>query len=183
MQVVTPTSEGDFTFTHKAAGLPILGSIRLGNTRYEFSPEKDFAALDFTIGYPARNTFWNWCSFAGRSVCGASIGLNLVDPIYDQQHNENALWIDGQMIPLGQSVFEYSSKEPLNPWTIKTKDGTVDVIFSPYGLRKQSMDYKLLSSRFQQPFGTFSGKFTLPDKRVIAFDSIPGVVEEHHARW
>ena len=183
LQVVTPTADGDFTFTHKAAGLPVLGSVRLGNHRYELKPEKDFAALDFSYGYPARDTFWNWVSLAGHSSCGKRVGINLVDPIFDAVNNENAFWIDGELYKVGKTIFEYNEADTLMPWKIRSEDGLVDIVFTPLGKREQSIDYMLLASRFQQPFGHFSGILKLPNGQRISIDNVPGVVEEHHARW
>ena len=87
------------------------------------------------------------------------------------------------MIKIGRSKFEYDAKDTLLPWKISSEDGSVDIVFSPQGKRQQSIDYKIISSRFQQPFGLFSGTCTLPDGRRVIIDNQPGVVEEHHARW
>jgi hypothetical protein len=183
MQVVTPTIDGDFLFTHKSAGLPVLGSVRLGNTRYDLRPEKDFAIVDLTFGYPARNTFWNWVSFGGRSTCGRQVGVNVVDPITDPENNENAFWVDGELVKLGKVNFDYDSDNPMEPWKIRSEDGLIDLVFTPFGKREQNIDYKLLSSKFIQPFGSFSGQLHLPAGNVIQLDEIYGVVEEHFARW
>jgi hypothetical protein len=183
LQVVTPTQDGDFTFTHKSTALPILGSIRLGNKRYELTPENDFAVIDFTFGFPSRDTFWNWASFAGRSKCGQRVGLNLVDPIFDPQYNENAFWVDGKLIKVNKAIFEYDKDDVLKPWKIRTEDSLVDLTFVPKRKREQSIDYKVLSSQFQQPFGHYSGVLTIPGIGKVIIDNVSGVVEEHHARW
>jgi hypothetical protein len=182
LQVVTPTAAGDFTFTHKAAGLPVLGSVRLGDRKWELRPETSLCAIDFSFGYPARETRWNWASMAGRSDDGRVVGLNLVDPVFHPEHNENALWIGGEMVKAGAARFEYSKEDSLQPWHISTEDG-VDLRFTPLGKREQDIDYIVLSSRFQQPFGTFEG--TLPDGKggTVTVTGQPGVVEEHFARW
>ena len=83
-QVVTPTAEEDFTFTHKITGLPVLGDIRLGEHRYSLDPKKDQAVIDFTFGYPARRTEWDWLSMTGITSCGKNVGVNLVNPILTQ---------------------------------------------------------------------------------------------------
>ena len=117
-------------------------------------PYEDFAALDFTYGYPARDTFWNWVSLAGISVCGKRVGLNVVDPILDEINNENAFWIDGTLHKIGKVRFEYDSQNTLSPWKIYSEDGSVDLTFKPIGKRQQSIErfqvdnlsFKFLSS-------------------------------------
>ena len=48
----------------------------------------------------------------------------------------------------------------------------------PEGHRAQTVDLKLILSRYLQPFGTYSGT-------VFGLDvaGVPGVTEEHVARW
>ena len=179
-QVVTPTAEQDFTFTHKITGLPVLGDIRLGEFRYSLNPSKDRAVIDFTFGYPARRTEWNWLSMTGISNCGTQIGINLVNPIFDTKHHENAFWIDGKRISTDIAHFEYTDVE--QTWKIYTEDGAIDCIFRPFGLRQQDVDYHVLSSKFKQPFGVFDGKIVHKEKIYIIHEQ-PGVVEEHLAVW
>ena len=58
----------------------------------------------------------------------------------------------------------------------------MDLIFTAFGIRSQDVDYSILSSKFKQPFGTFSGKIT-HNGVVYDVDAQPGVVEEHLAVW
>ena len=187
LQVVTPTAEKDFTFTHKAAGLPVLGEVRLGEFRYELDPRRDSAAVDLSFGYPAQQTEWNWASFAGFSSSGRRIGLNLVAPIFHQRFNENGFWLEGKLYKLGPAHFSYEAPDQV--WTISSSregekhDGvSFSFLFKPLGVRSQDLDYKLVVSRFQQPFGIYSGWIELEGER-IEFEDVPGVVEEHFARW
>lgn len=182
LQVVTPTADRDFTFTHKNAGLPILGSIRLGNVRYEFDPEKDSAVVDYSIGFPARETFWNWASGTGRLDDGRWVGLNLVAPIFDAKNNENVFWIGGDWVKISGVNFDYDPSDILKEWKITSEDGILDITFKPLGRRVQNLNYQIVASQFQQPFGIFTGAARLPSGEVIEIN-FPGVVEEHFARW
>ena len=179
-QVVTPTVDDDFTFTHKVAGLPVLGDIRLGEFRYSLNPKKDKGVIDFTFGYPARKTEWNWLSMTGVSKCGKNIGVNLVHPILDTKNHENAFWIDGKRFVTDIAHFEYEDIH--KAVRIYTEDGAIDLHFTALGMRSQDVDYNILSSKFKQPFGTFRGKITY-NNVVYEVDSQPGVVEEHLAIW
>lgn len=182
LQVITPTSKEDFTFTHKNAGLPVLGSVRLGNVRYELDSERDSAVIDYSIGFPARETFWNWASGTGRLKDGRWVGLNLVAPIFDSKNNENAFWIGGDWIKISAVKFDYDPKDPLQDWKITSQDGILDLVFKPIGRRVQDINYQVVASRFQQPFGIFTGQAKLPSGEIIEIN-FPGVVEEHFARW
>jgi len=182
LQTLTPTAERDFTFTHKNTTIPVLGSVRLGSKRYELNPNKDSAVIDLSLGYPARETFWNWASATGRLKDGTWLGFNFVSPIHHDEFNENGLWVNGVLHKIAALSFEYDRKNTLAPWTIRSADGIVDLEFRPMGKREQSIDYRLMASQFQQPFGNFVGQIRLPSGECYSID-IPGVVEEHFARW
>jgi hypothetical protein len=182
-QVVTPTAKGQFSFTHKSAGLPVLGSILIGDKRIELSPTNSFAAIDYTIGYHDYQTKWNWASAGGQSDDGSNLGLNLVDPVFHEQYHENVFWINGVREPLGRAKFEYSDPSTLEPWRIYTDCGRAELSFQPLGLRAQNVNYAVLASRFFQPFGLFSGAFIGNDGQRYRIRDMPGVVEEHFARW
>ena len=65
-----------------------------------------------------------------------------------------------------------------SPWRIRSEDGRVDLTFTPEGYRAQTIDLKVISSRYLQPFGTFSGQID-----GVAIEGLPGVTEDHAARW
>jgi hypothetical protein len=66
----------------------------------------------------------------------------------------------------------------MSAWRVRSADGSVDLSFAPEGYRAQNIDLKLISSRYVQPFGTFSG--TLGG---VAIADVAGVTEDHVARW
>ena len=61
---------------------------------------------------------------------------------------------------------------------MQSADGRVDLAFRPEGFRAQTIDLKLIASRYLQPFGTFSGNLD-----GVAVEGLPGVTEDHAARW
>ena len=67
---------------------------------------------------------------------------------------------------------------PLAPWRVQGGEGRVDLTFHPEGFRAQTIDLKLIASRYLQPFGTFSGQID-----GVAIEGLPGVTEDHAARW
>lgn len=133
------------------------------------------SAIDFTLGYPPRSALWNWASLDGVTDDGRRFGLNLV--AHYMNGLENALWLDGELIPLAQASFAYDPANLLLPWRIRSEDGIVDLRFTPDGQRSERLNAGLLKSRFAQPFGRFEGRVG------SAGVSGHGVVEEHAALW
>ena len=136
-----------------------------------------------TFGYPAHKTSWQWLSVHGVSKENLSIAINLVAPIFHDRYQENVIWIDQKAIPLSAVEFSFSPEDPMAPWHIKSQDGALSLTFTPEGLRRQDLSYPVLASKFIQPFGTCSGSFKDKEGRCHTFDSLSGVVEDHHARW
>ena len=181
LQIVTQTSGSDFTFTHKGAGLVANGSVRLGTKRWSIHNER--VALDYTFGYPAHHTVWQWLSAHGTTQSGKRIAINGVAPTFHDSFHENVLWIDHEPTILSPLSFSFDKKHPHKEWSITSEDGTVELVFRPEGMRRQHIDYKLIASRFVQPFGSLTGFCT--DKEGVRHEISEafGVVEDHEARW
>jgi len=58
----------------------------------------------------------------------------------------------------------------------------VDLTFHPEGERRQDKDLIVAASRYVQPIGVFRGTLRCCDAE-IAVDDLPGVTEDHRARW
>jgi len=61
-------------------------------------------------------------------------------------------------------------------------EGGTHLTFAPEGYREQTVDLKVLRSRYVQPFGTFSGRIVTGGV-AYAIDGVPGVAEDHDALW
>ena len=181
LQVVTPTRGSDFTFTHKGAALKTNGSIRLGNQRWDICDER--IALDFSFGFPARHTSWQWLSAHGNTLEGKNFSINGVAPVFHDSFHENVLWVEGEPTVLSPLIFHFDAKNPHKEWKVTTADGSTELLFQPEGIRRQNLNYRLISSRFVQPFGTLQGFCT--DKHGVKHEILQacGVVEDHEARW
>jgi len=165
---------GRFDLTQKTVLVPAEGEVRAGNIRYPVHGQ--YAALDYTHGLLARETAWKWAFACGRAGSHL-IGLNLSDGFL-RGDGENAIWIDGEPLAVGPVAFSFQADTPLGAWTIRSPEGSVDLTFTPEGYRAQTVDLKLISSKYLQPFGTFSGRL-----RGIDVAGLPGVTEDHAARW
>ena len=165
---------GRFDFTHKTVLLPAEGEVRAGNVR--FAVQGQFAGLDYTHGYLARETAWRWAFACGR-VGAHLVGFNFSDGFL-QGEGENVVWMDGEPHATGPVHFSFEPREPLGAWHLRSADGRVDLAFQPEGYRAQTVDLKLILSRYLQPFGTFSGSID-----AVAIEALPGITEDHTARW
>ena len=101
----------------------------------------------------------------------------------DAGAGENALWIDGGPCSVGPVRFDFEPSAPLAPWRVRSADGSLDLTFQPEGYRAQSLDLKLVISKYLQPFGVFSGQVTTVSGERLVLDFLPGVTEDHTARW
>ena len=170
MTAVAPIEPGRFDFTQKSVLVPVEGEIRAGNARY--FAKGGFAGLDYTHGLFARQTAWRWAfGMGGRVAFNFSEG-------FLQGQGENVAWIDGEPRAVGPVRFEFAGSEPLSAWRIRSEDGGVDLTFRPEGYRAQTVDLKLILSKYLQPFGTFAGKV-----HGVDVADLPGVTEDHIARW
>lgn len=173
-------------YTHKAAGMPARGGLRLGARSIDFA--NALGTLDWTRSLARRHTRWKWASFAGRSGDGRSIGLNLSAEVYDRPEgtsHENAVFVDGVTHSLSGVTFELPENPERDPWRIRSRTpGELELEFRPLGARKQKLDLGLVRSHFVQPYGTFHGRIHPQTSGApVAVDRAFGVVENHDALW
>jgi len=184
LSVVAPfeSGGGSVSVTQKVAGLPVRGTVTVGDRTWTL--DAGVGGLDYTHGYLARHTAWNWALLVGRLDGGQRIGCNLVEGFNESRAdvNENALWIDDRLIPLDRARFRWDRSDPRAPWSVRTVDGCVDLVFTPYAMHAEHKDLALVTSRFIQPIGVFSGTVELDGARLDV-RGVPGVVEDQDVRW
>jgi hypothetical protein len=96
--------------------------------------------------------------------------------------NENALWFDDRLVPVGRARFSWDRSDPMAPWTVRTVDGSVDLQFTPYAVHSEHKDLVVLTSRFIQPVGVFSGTIRVDGVESV-ISAMPGVTEDQDIRW
>lgn len=165
--------KGRFDLTQKTVLVPAEGEVRAGNVRFPVRGE--LAGLDYTHGLLARETAWRW-AFGGGRAGSHLVAFNFSDGFLKGE-GENVAWIDGEPQAVGP-VHISLPQTAAGPWRVQSADGRVDLAFHAEGQRSQTVDLKLIRSRYLQPFGTFAG--TLDG---IAVEALPGVTEDHEARW
>jgi len=171
-----------FNYTHKEAAIPVFGNITFGGKRTEIIENKSSGVADYTFGYLARHTFWNWASGGGFDAAGNRIGFNLVQGVNETGFTENVFWIKGRMIKTDVIDFQYSDLNLLKEWKIVSNDGKVNLSFHPEGERAASINIGVIASRFHQPFGRFEGILSDGGEKW-ELKNAAGFTEEHYAKW
>jgi hypothetical protein len=171
-----------FNYTHKEAGIPVQGTIRLKGKTWDIQKESAFGVRDYTLGCLARQTFWNWASGGGMDRQGNRIGFNLVQGINETGFTENAFWVNGRVVKTDVVDFRYDDLDLLKPWCIESNDGRVRLRFLPEGKRSADIHAGLIVSKFHQPFGRFEGSLRDGDQ-IRELQTVSGFTEEHYAKW
>src|SRR5207237_3538171 len=78
LSVCSRIDTGRFNFTQKLTAVPAEGELRAGNAR--FAVQGDLAGMDFTHGFPARETKWRW-AFARGGYARATGRFNRPRPL------------------------------------------------------------------------------------------------------
>lgn len=160
-----------YAWTRKQGGIAVNGTVNLPG-RPPIAVHAT-AVIDDTAGYHERHTCWRWSAGVGHASDGRAVAWNLVDGINDPpRDSERTVWVDG---------------EPSEPGPVAFDDrlaGIGGLRFRAEATRERTERLLLVSSRYRQPFGTFSG--TLPGvggSNAIALADGLGVMEEHDVRW
>ncbi|GAB3538231.1 DUF2804 domain-containing protein [Noviherbaspirillum agri] len=171
---VGPIAGGAVHATQKSSGMPLTGEVRAGGKRYAL--DGGVASLDYSNGLLARETSWRWASAHSLTV-----GFNLQNGYFGG--HENALWLDGEVFPLGAASFDYNAADPMAPWHIHTDDGLLDLQFHPEGMRRQDKNLLVAASRYAQPIGIFRGWVRSAQGDAPRRVELVGVTEDHYSRW
>ncbi|MBU8910101.1 MAG: DUF2804 domain-containing protein [Desulfobacterales bacterium] len=183
MHFLMPMGNSRPAFTTKTAGLKARGKIIINKKIFDLASENTFAVFDWTNGFYPRQTFWNWACGAGFADDGTQIGLNFSSGVYENGLLENTVWINGTPIKQGEIIFTYDTKNPEDPWQIKSKDNLINLRFKPEGIRRADDNLGIIKSKFIQPCGSFEGSIKTCDNLCIHLSCVGGVVEEHFAKW
>jgi hypothetical protein len=182
---VTRLVPSGLNVTHKAAGLPVEGTIRLSGTEHAIAPDRAVALLDWTHGFPAYRTSWRWAMGAGRAPDGRAVGFNACAGYTDADAGltENCVWCDGRLRRIGPVRFVVPRAATGEKWRIRSEDGSLDLAFEPEAVRAADENFLVVASRYRQPVGRFSGWLPVGPAGRMEVWSITGVAEDHAARW
>jgi hypothetical protein len=172
---VGPVAGGTVHATQKSTALALKGFAEAGGRRYQL--DGGVASFDYSNGLLGRSTDWRWVSAHTRGL-----GINLQTGYFGD--NENAIWFDNAIIPLGAARFEVEGSGPLSPWRVRTVDDLLDLRFTPEGVRRDDKQLVVASSSLTQQVGTFDGWVRPgPGAAVRKVERLTGLTEDYRARW
>lgn len=147
---------GGAMYTHKLA-FPVDGVLRVGGREYTFSPDRDLALLDEHRTFLPYRTRWVWGTFAQRTPTGV-VGANFARrPVVPGSEEESCLWVPGAVEPLSDLAFTRHGPDPLARWHVTSRDGRLDVVFTPVGRKTVRRQLLLAAIDYVQWYGTYSG--------------------------
>lgn len=181
MSISTRIGYTGWVYTNKTACLDVQGELEWKGVRHDLAALRTLGHHDFSTGFMRRETFWNWACFSG--VSGEHrLGLNLSCGVNETSFTENCFWVDGKLIKVNLTRFDFDEKDILRPWRVWSDDGRVELRFTGLGLHREYMNAGVMASKFRQLFGRFDGELRL-DGKVIPVRGIPGFVEDQYIKW
>ncbi len=182
MVVVLPFSDNQAMYSHKCL-MPVEGEVMMGIDSFRLHHSQSNLILDDHKGYYPYITKYDWVTGFGFTENDERMGFNLTDnQVKDQQqHNENALWLDGKLHLLPPVKFS-RPQGPKGPWLIKDMQGSVDLTFSPITHTSLKMNLLVLRTKYEGPYGYFNGFLKREDGQKLEIRNIFGVGEDFYLR-
>ena len=176
-----------FYYNQKINCLRAEGWIELGDQRFELTPDRFFAVLDWGRGVWTYHNTWYWGSASGL-LDGVPFGWNIGYGFGDTAAaSENALFYDGTLHKLSRVTFEIPQKngkfDYLAPWKFTSDDNRFYMDFTPVLDRSACMNVGVLKSDQHQVFGHFTGRVTLDDGTVLPVRDFFGFAERVENKW
>lgn len=177
-----PWNDRRFQYTVKDVARPASGRITVDGTDVAMPEDASWATLDHGRGRWPYAVRWNWGAGSGRTdgrIVGIQVGGKWTDGTGSV---ENALLVDGHLSKISEElVWEYDIADWMRPWRVRGE--AVDLTFTPEHVRHAESDFKLISSRTHQAFGTWSGRVRYDTATTVRVADVFGWAEDVHQRW
>jgi hypothetical protein len=180
LALCSPTGYNGWTYTQKHNALLVSGTLKYRGVALELGDA--LAGYDFSAGYMRRETSWRWGSISAPLPQGL-FGLNLACGVNETGITENCLWLNGTKHLLPSISITLNRQYPQQQWQFNSADQQVKLHFMPQQCRQQRLNIGVLASNFRQYCGLFSGEIMLKNGEKLTLDQIPGLAEDHFARW
>lgn len=190
MVIATPwPKKKNFYYNQKINNLRSTGYAKLGEDFLDFNKDT-YGVLDWGRGVWAYKNTWYWSSLNAISEEGDTIGWNLGYGFGDTSSaSENMFYVNDKAYKLADVKFDipmtsWGGDDFMAPWTFRSKDRDIQIIFTPRLNRHSNSNFLILQSKQNQIFGTFSGLIRLPgtnETRTIV--DLPGFAEKVYNRW
>lgn len=184
MTIVIPIKGKRYYYNRKINCLPAQGWVEYKGMRHPVDPDTCLGSLDWGRGVWEYNSFWVWASSSGFMADRRRIGLNLGFGFGDTRAaTENCFILEGKVHKLGEVNFSYDNHNFKAPWTMKSPDGRLDLVFTPFFERVAKTDALILKSEVHQMFGRYKGRVVTDEGKTLEISDLVGWAEEHNARW
>lgn len=182
LAVTVPWDEHRFQYTVKDVARPASGHVTVHGVRHEVPEGESWAILDHGRGRWPREITWNWGAGCGRLADGRVFGLQVGGKwTVDTGSTENAILLGHRLHKISEELtWVYNRHEDAAPWRVT--GGGLDATLTPEYAKRSNTNLRVLASRTDQLFGTWSGTYDLGDE-IITFADLPGFAEETHQRW
>lgn len=171
-------------YGHKINCMTAEGRVSFGGKTYEMNRETSFGALDFGRGYYPRKMFWYWATASGRMPNGKLVGFNLGFGNSPDNITENALFYDGRITKVNAADCVAPSDDNLmSPWTVKDRDGLVDLTFRPQKVRHTDVTIGSGYSHGRPAIGTYSGSLKTASGETLNVKDLFGIYEWVDSKW
>lgn len=178
--VSLPIAPDHHTYTHKSP-LRLEGRIVIGDTVYDFDPERDLGNLDEQKTFYPYRSRWLWGSFAAFSTEGREIMVNFVDQMTPaDEPGEDAMWVDGRLMLLPQPAFLPQGD---GSYRLEDREGRIRLRFAPRGAKTEKRNFGLLAIDYAQHFGAYEGEVVDAHGQTHRIDNAFGALEKMHARF
>jgi hypothetical protein len=181
--VCIPFADNRGMYSHKGL-MRAQGQLAFGDSEIVFGDDDGYVLMDDHKGYYPYRMKWDWVTAGGYLEDRRFVGFNLtknqsIDP--DRFH-ENCLWVDGVAHVLGPVTFARHSGQTPEVWTVRDKNGRVNVTFTVEVDGRVDINALILRSRYRGPFGTFSGTIVDDAGEPVVLDGMFGMGEDFYVR-
>ncbi|MBF0451549.1 MAG: DUF2804 domain-containing protein [Candidatus Magnetomorum sp.] len=183
LRLCTRAGYNGWVYTQKTTPIELSGSLSINGQMLSIKSPNYMALVDWTTGYMRRETFWNWAAITTVLSDGRNFGMNLSCGVNETSFTENAFVIDNVMTKVDMVHFDYDPKNLFTPWMIRSNDQRISLRFEPDTHRSENINAWIVTSRFTQLMGRFSGHVQTDDGEMIYINNCPGWAEDHFARW
>jgi hypothetical protein len=155
---ILPLPKKRALYAHKGQ-FPAEGTIQVGDEEVKVGSPDGYLLLDDHRGFYPYVMKWDWVTGGGVNEEGQLIGFNLTrnQALEPHRYNENALWIAGNLHLLPPVRFERIEEKERTRWFVRDEGDHVRLNFDVSCPGNVRINLGVIESRYQGPFGSFSG--------------------------
>ncbi|TFG00539.1 MAG: DUF2804 domain-containing protein [Promethearchaeota archaeon] len=177
-----------FYYNHKINMMPADGSIKIGNEKYTFTPDRSFGLMDWGRGIWPYKTHWLWGSACGMVdnipvAFNIGYGFGKVGSKEGATHTENLVFYDGKAHKLDEVTFHHENRDPTKPWNFTSNDGRFNMVLEPIIPHKEKLNFGIIKLDSSLLHGLYTGDIILDDGRKIHIENMLGHAEDIYWRW